>query len=335
MFVKELGMLLAGDIGGTKTDLAIFSAETGARQPLVHKVYPSAAFNSLEEMVRQFVEEFQVSFDYACFDVAGPVVQGRAKLTNLPWVVEEARLKTIFNLKAVRVLNDLEAIANAVNHLEAGELHTINTGTKVQRGSIAVIAPGTGLGQAFMVWDGAHYRAYPSEGGHVNFAPSNLTEVELLKYLWQKFGSHLSYERVCSGIGIPNIYEFFRDSGYAPEPPDFTALYAATPDKTRLISQTALDPAIESPLCEVTLATFISILASEAGNLALKVLATGGVYIGGGIPGHILPAINSEKFMQVFCNKGRFRELLTQVPVHVVITRAALIGVASYGLELL
>jgi glucokinase len=327
-------MLLAGDIGGTKTDLAIFSTDSGARQPLVHKVYPSAGFTSLEAMVSEFLAEVKLPVKHACFDVAGPVVMGRAKLTNLAWVVEEISLKNTFNLKTVRVLNDLEAIANAIPHLEPQDLHTINHGKKVATGSIAVVAPGTGLGEAFSVWDGTRYRAFPSEGGHVNFAPTNETEIELLRYMWKKFG-HLSYERVCSGIGIPNIYEFLRDSGYASEPAEFAARYAATTDKTRLISQTALDPNLDSPLCKATLEMFISILASEAGNMALKVLATGGVYLGGGIPVHILQAFDNEKFMQVFSNKGRFQELLAQVPVHVVVTRAALIGVASYGLELL
>jgi glucokinase len=327
-------MLLAGDIGGTKTDLAIISPQLGARHPLINKVYPSADFNSLEEMVRDFLAEVNIAVEHACFDVAGPVVNGRAKLTNLAWVVEEASLKEAFKFKAVRVLNDLEAIANAVPHLLPEDLYTLNEGKAVENGSIAVVAPGTGLGEAFLVWNGTHYNAYPSEGGHVNFAPTNETELELLRYLWKQFG-HLSYERVCSGIGIPNIYEFFRDSGYAPEPPEFSLLYHQSVDKTRLICQTALDPTQDMPLCRATVDTFVSILASEAGNMALKVLATGGVYIGGGIPVHILQAFDKEKFMQTFSYKGRFKELLAQIPVHVVVTRAALIGVASYGLELL
>lgn len=325
-------MLLAGDIGGTKTDLAIFSAEAGPRAPLAQAEFPSGSYSSLEAMAREFLGRVRLPVDRACFDVAGPVIDGRAKITNLPWVVEKAKLVQELGLETVYLLNDLEAIARAVPILGKDDLHTISAGEPAQDGNLAVIAPGTGLGEAFLTWDGNRFRAYASEGGHADFAPTNPTQAGLLQYLLPRF-DHVSYERVCSGLGIPHIYDYLRDSGSATESPTLAMRLAAATDRTPLIIEEALRGNGASPLCTAALETFVEILGAEAGNLALKVLATGGVYLAGGIPPRILPALKDGRFTRAFQRKGRFAEMLSRLPVHVIVCQAALIGAALKGLE--
>jgi glucokinase len=326
-------MLLAGDIGGTKTALAVFSAEAGSRVPHAQAEFPSASYANLEAIVRAFFAQNALPVDRACFAVAGPVIAGRAKITNLPWVIDAVTLRQELHLTAVALLNDLEAIAWAVPSLQPDDLHTLNRGEAVPGGTIAVIAPGTGLGEAFLTWDGTGYHAHASEGGHTDFAPLDATQVGLLQYLLQR-SDHVSYEHVCSGIGIPNIYAYLRDSGTVPESPALATRLAQAADPTPLIAAAALDPAAPDALSAATLETFVAILGAEAGNLALKVLATGGVYVAGGIPIHIAPLLEDERFMRPFRRKGRFAELLSRVPVHLVATRAALIGAARYGFGL-
>lgn len=327
-------MLLAGDIGGTKTILAAFSPETGPRRPVAQAIYPSANYSGLEVMAREFLAEVNLAVDHACFDVAGPVVEGRARTTNLPWVIDETALQQALNLRAVRLVNDLEAIAHAVPILQPEDLHTLNEGEVVPEGAMAVVAPGTGLGEAYLTWDGSGYRAHASEGGHADFAPTNPTQIELLRYLRERFDGHVSFERVCSGLGIPHLYDFFRDSGYAPELPDLAEQLAVAADRTPLIMNAALARPAPCTLCTATLDTFVEILGAEAGNMALKVLATGGVYLGGGIPPRILAVLDNGRFIAAFRRKGRFADLLGRVPVHVITTRAALIGAARYGLAM-
>jgi glucokinase len=326
-------MLLAGDIGGTKTSLAIYSPERGPRAPLAEATFPSAAYPSLEALLREFLASGHWHPRQAVFGVAGPVVAGQASITNLPWVMEEAQLQAAFGLASVRLLNDLAAIAQAVPWLGPDDLHTLNRGLKEPGGAIAVIAPGTGLGESFLIWDGMRYHAQASEGGHTDFAPVTPLEVELLRYLMGRY-DHVSYERVCSGIGLPNIYAFLKDSGYAPEPDWMAAQLAGAADPTPVIVQAALDSARPCELCTATLGTFVSILGTEAGNVALKVMATGGVYLGGGIPPRILPALHDRRFMQAFQNKGRMAPLLARIPVHVILNpQVALLGAAYHGLE--
>jgi glucokinase len=326
-------MLLAGDIGGTKTDLAIISPERGPRAPLLRAEFPSAGFPSLPALVRAFLATTAYEVDRACFDVAGPVLEGRSTVTNLSWVLDEGELARELGLESVHLLNDLHAIAIAVPTLGADELHTLNPGRPAREGVIAVVAPGTGLGEAFLVWDGVSYRACPSEGGHAGFAPASELEADLLKHLMKRFG-HVSRERVCSGLGIPNLYGFLRDQGHATESAELAAALAAASDPTPLIGEAALRRSPPDPLSRAALELFIAILATEAGNFALEVLATGGVYLAGGIPAHILPALGEGGFMRQFVRKGRLTDLLTQIPVHVVLARAALIGSAIRGLEL-
>jgi glucokinase len=327
-------MLLAGDIGGTKTSLAVYASQTGPRAPLAEATLPSSDYSSLETLVREFLSQIDLQVERASFGVAGPVVGGQATITNLPWVIDEQRLQDVLNLSPVRLLNDLQAIANGVPFLEPADLHTLNEGQPARGGAIAVIAPGTGLGEAFLIWDGARYRPHPSEGGHADFAPNTPLEVDLLRYLLDRF-DHVSYERVCSGLGLPNIYAFLKDSGYAAEPAWLAERLAAAEDPTPVIANAALDGERPCELCVATLDTFVSILAAEAGNLALDVLATGGVYLGGGIPPRILPALEQGRFMESFTRKGRMSKLLARVPVHVILNpKVALLGVACRGLEL-
>jgi len=347
-------MLLAGDIGGTKTNLAVFSSETGARAPLAEATFPSGRYPSLEALVRAFLSQVDLKVEQASFGVAGPVAAGQATITNLDWAMDEAQLQESLHLSAVRLLNDLDAIAHALPFLEPADLHTLNEGQPAPGRTIAVIAPGTGLGEAFLTWDGSRYRPHASEGGHADFAPTNLFEIELLCYLQEGLGfEHVSYERVCSGRGLPNIYAHLKDSGFAGEPAWLAEQLAAAGDPTPVIVNAALrsfgypfdfaqgiaqDSALDGKgpceLCVATLNAFVSILGAEAGNLALKVLATGGVYLGGGIPPRILPALEQERFLEAFRRKGRFSDLLARVPVHVILNpKVALLGAACHGLE--
>jgi glucokinase len=323
-------MLLAGDIGGTKTNLAVYSPESGPRAPLAEETFPSDAYASLEDVVSEFLARLDWEVSRASFGVAGPVVAGRAKITNLPWEMSEDYLEKTLGFP-VRLLNDLEAIAYAVLFLEPEDIETLNEGEIAQNGAIAIIAPGTGLGEAYLAWDGSRYRAYASEGGHADFAPNNALETDLLCYLRDLLG-HVSYERVCSGQGIANIYAFLKDSCHE-EPVWLAERLVAADDPTPIIVDVALrEEACQ--ICATTLTTFASILGSEAGNMALKVLATGGVYLGGGIPPRVLPVLKRDDFMEAFRYKGRFSDLLARVPVHVILNpKAALLGAACYGLE--
>ena len=327
-------MLLVGDIGGTKADLAILSVERGARAPIASARLPVAAYDSLESLARSFVDRAGISVDRACFGIAGPVVDGRAVGTNLPWVVDEGRIGRRLGLRSVKLLNDLEAIANGIPLLQGEDIYTLSNGTRVEHGALAVIAPGTGLGEGYMLWDGQRYRAYPSEGGHADFAPNTVLECELWRYLHERHG-HVSYERVCSGVGIPNIYAFLKGSGRADEPGWLAERLGETSDPTPVIVTTGLGKEPDCEICRLTLETFISILGAAAGNLALRLMATGGVYLGGGIPPRILDALDKPPFLKAFCSKGRLSPVVERVPVHVVLNpRVGLLGAASYGLAL-
>ena len=325
-------MLLAGDIGGTKTDLAIFSVERGPHSPITQTQVHSADYPSLQALVKEFLEKANTPIERACFDVAGPVIDGHVKITNLPWVIDEASLARELNFKFVRLMNDLEAVARAVPILRASDVSTLNVGQPVLKGAIAVVAPGTGLGESFLTWDGSKYVSHSSEGGHADFAPTDERQIGLLKYMLKRF-DHVSVERVCSGIGIPNIYEYLRDFEQIPEKPEIAQLIASATDHTAVITNSAFDEHNPCQLCRATVDTFVSILASEAANMALKVMATGGVYLAGGIPLHIARAAEKSVFLDAFKRKGRFTQFIEHIPVHVILNRAALIGSAAYGLE--
>ncbi len=330
-------MLIAGDIGGTKTLLGLFSAEKGARAPLAEHEFHSADYPSLAPMVKDFLartggEAREAGARAACFDVAGPVIGGRAHLTNLPWELEEAALCRALGLEQVALINDLKAVAYAVPHLTPDDYRTLNAGMPEPGAPVAVIAPGTGLGEAFLVPGPGGPIACSSEGGHASFAPATPRQAAMWAYLRDKFG-HVSWERVCSGQGIANIYDFLRHDAPDREPAAFAAKREAAHDPAPLISDAGLHDAAANPLCAEALAIFAEILADEAGNLALKVLATGGVYLAGGIPPRLLPLLESGKFMEAFRAKGRFADMMASLPVHVVTARAAFIGAARYGLD--
>jgi glucokinase len=327
-----VSMLIAGDIGGTKTDLAIYSAESGPHTPLAQAQFRSADFPNLQAMVAKYLTQVNMPVDVGSFDVAGPVIDGHAKVTNLPWAMDEVSLAGDLRLRSVHLMNDLAAVARAVPVLRPVDLLTLNRGQAVPRSAIAVIAPGTGLGESFLTWDGECYVAHESEGGHSDFAPTDERQLRLLAFLRGRF-DHVGVERVCSGIGVPNVYEFLRDVDEVPERPDVARRIATAPDRTRAIIEAGNDPEAPSELCRATIDLVASILAGEAGNLALKVLATGGLYIAGGVALHMVDALKQPGFIQTFARKGRFRELMERIPIHLITTRAALLGAATFGLD--
>ena len=328
----DTNLLIAGDVGGTKTDLAVYSAARGVLEPLAQAKFHSADFPSLQTMVTQFLASTGRTVELGAFAVAGPVVDGRVKTTNLPWVMDERAIARELKLRAVRLLNDLHAVALAVPHLRPRDLVTLNEGSRVAGGAIAVIAPGTGLGESFLTWDGARYVAHGSEGGHSDFAPTDARQVRLLQYLQGRF-DHVGVERVCSGIGVPNIYEFFRDEERIPEAAEITEGITSAADRTQAIVEAATSGSSER--CQATVETLTSILASEAGNLALKVFATGGVYLAGGVALHLQEALEQPRFLESFTRKGRFKDLMRRIPLHLITARAALAGAATNGFELL
>jgi glucokinase len=327
-------MLLIGDIGGTKTDLAIVPL-AGEIETEIEATFRSADYTSLESIVEIFLANTQMTVTHAVFGVAGPVVDGEAEITNLPWRISEKKLRESFGLVKVKLMNDLEAIAHAVPHLPPRDLATLNGDISLESAGKhkAVIAPGTGLGEAVLFYHDAGYQVVASEGGHSSFAPTSLFEIGLLKSLLEKY-SHVSFERVCSGgLGIPNIYTYLKENHYAEELPHVEAALAKATDPTPIIVQAGLKH--ESELCIQTLNVFVSILGSEASNLALTVMALGGVYLGGGIPPKILAKLKDGTFMAAFVRKGRFSDMLAHIPVYVILNqKPALLGAAHYGRSL-
>jgi glucokinase len=326
--------LLAGDIGGTKTNVALFDASADARAAQQARTFKNEDFANFEALLDTYLSEHDAQVAGLCVGVAGPVSRGRVELTNLDWTLDAEALQTHLGGGQAWLLNDLEATAQAVPLMEAQELHTLQAGDPEPGGDLAVIAPGTGLGESFLTWNGEEPHAHAGEGGHTDFAPRTPLQDELLIYLRQHF-DHVSYERVCSGIGLPHIYHFLRDSGRGEEPEWLAKEVVEAEDATPVIVGAALgkEPvALASQALEI----FVEVLAAEAGNLALKVGATGGVYIGGGIPPRILPLLDQGRFIEAFVDKGRHRDYLERMPVHVLLNSgAALLGAADFGLRAL
>jgi glucokinase len=322
---------LAGDVGGTKTNLALFTEASGVREPIREATLPSGRFETLEDLVEEFLQEVDRRPRRAAFGVAGPVVEGAARITNLPWHISEDRLARRLELERVDLVNDLVAIAKAVPALEPEDTLTLNDGEPVERGPIAVVAPGTGLGEAYLVWHEDGYHAYPSEGGHADFAPLDEEQMELLRFVQPRVG-HVSYEYVCSGTGMEHLYAFLRDSGRVQAPPEVDAAVTGAEQPTRAIFERAFGTEEPAEICVETTRLFARILAAEAGNMALKVLALGGVYIAGGLPPRMIPVLREPFFMERFREKGRFEGLVSKFPVRVMLnSKAALYGAAEFS----
>ena len=329
---NEMKTILAGDIGGTKTNLAIFSRGTKSFEPLEEATFSSRDYPGLEPMIREFISSAGVTVDMASLGVAGPVLDGRARITNLPWILDEAELARNLGLSSVKLLNDLLALASAVPILMKEDLYTLNMGRTDPEGSKAVVAPGTGLGMSYLTWTGSSYRAYPSEGGHADFAPADSTQAGLLAHMIERYG-HVSWEHVCSGIGLLNIYTYLKESCLAEEPMWLAEKLASAKDPVPEMVRSAMDEENPCGICRETLKIFLSILGSVSGNVALQMMSTGGFYLGGGIPPRILGLLQNGVFMKSFLNKGRMSELVSRTPVHVILNpKAALIGAAYYGI---
>jgi glucokinase len=316
-------MILAGDIGGTNTRLALFEREI----MIFEQKFLSKQYKSLEEIVAQFLKTQNKKIVKACFGVAGPVRNGKCQATNLPWMIDVAHLRIACGISSVSLLNDLEAKAYGLRSLKKEELFLLHKGSQ-NIGNQALIAAGTGLGEAGLYWDGKEHCPFACEGGHTDFGPRNDLEIELLVYLQKKF-EHVSYERIVSGPGIYLLYQFLIDTGKEKR--------SASVDREMekkapplVISEYAVKH--KDPACVRAIDLFLSLYGAESGNLALKVLSLGGFYIGGGIAPHLIDQMKTGSFLPSFMNKGRFKSLLETIPIYVVLNDdASLLGCAFYA----
>ena len=324
-------MLLAGDVGGTKTVLALVDAAGGPGAHVVTASFESRRYDGLEPIVREFLDGAAGRVRHAAFAVAGPVLDGAALLTNLGWQVDMRSLATDFELVSALLVNDVQATAFAVPLLSPDALATLQAGHPDPHGVRAVIAPGTGLGEAYLVPSRSGFVARASEAGHSDFAPVDETQVELLRFLWRST-PHVSYEQVCSGRAIPDLYRFLHESGAEREPAWLADEVAASEDPTPAIMASALRPGHDGAIGRRTVALFVEILAAEVGNAALRLLPMGGLYLGGGIPPRIVPALRDASFLRAFAAKGRMADLMPAFPVHVILdSSAALAGAIAYA----
>jgi glucokinase len=321
-------MILAGDVGGTKVHLALYDFINGKLEYSRDQRFAAKEYSGLEEIVKEFLGAHQVTA--ACFGVPGPVRNGRLRLTNLPWTLDSRELSAALGITHVFLINDLEANGYGVAELTPDQVYTLSEGDTSQIGNRALIAAGTGLGEALLIWDGRTHTPYPSEGGHADYAPRNEDEIDLLRFLKQKHNGRISFERVISGMGLTSIYEFLRDVRGMDESPKVAERIAAAADPNAVITELAL--AAKSEICEKALDMFVSAYGAEAGNMALTLLSVGGVYIGGGIAPRILEKLKDGAFMKAFTDKGRLSQLLINMPVRVILdSRAALLGAAAYA----
>lgn len=319
-------MILAGDIGGTNTRLAVFEL-TGELTMAYEEKYPSKAYSGLDEIVAQFLAAHPINIEVASFGIAGPVQDGRCKATNLPWEVDAHRLSKAFKIPSVGLYNDLLANANGLKLLSSKELYCLQEG-KIQVGNQALIAAGTGLGEAGLIWNGKTHAPFACEGGHTDFAPRNELEIELLLFLQKLFG-HVSYERLISGPGLYALYQFLAQIKREKESIEVIEAMKKQ-DPSTVIVEFGL--ANKDHLCRKVLAWFLSLYGSESGNMALKFLAVGGFYIGGGIAPRLWELFRESEFLTSFSDKGRFKELLEMIPIYLVLNdNAALLGAASFA----
>jgi glucokinase len=323
-------MILAGDIGATRVRLAAFETEGNRLQCVVEKSYLSQQHSGLSQILAQFIKTEGIPVHSACLGVAGPVRGGRSKISNLPWIIDSRELAQQLKLDSVGLLNDLEAYAYGIDALESKDFITLSDGVEDAEGNRAVISARTGLGMAGLYWDGFRHHPFACEGGHADFAPRNALEMELLGYLQKKYG-RISCERILSGPGIRNIYDFLRDTGKAEEPEWLRRQMDATPDSPPLISQLALEG--KAAICDQALSIFVSIFGAETGNVALNFMSTGGIFIGGVIAAKIVPKMKDSMFMQAFLDKGRMETLLKDMTVRIIVNDdCGMIGAARYTL---
>ena len=306
--------VLAGDIGGTKTTLALYG-QTG--EIIRENTFKNYKFDSLQSVIRTFFAGLGHPPGRACFGIAGPVKDNRVRMTNLDWTIDSRELADHFSIEHLLLVNDLVATTAGAVLLPADSLCTINNGHPDPKGTVGVLAPGTGLGQSFAVKVNNRLQPFPSEGGHCSFAPRNQEQIELLQFMLEK-RPHVSVEQVCSGMVIPDLFAFM--TRHIPEPEWLAKQRTESDDQTPVIVQAANEALTGGPACEPAVRTvqlFVDILAAEAANLALKVLATGGIYLGGGMPPRILSFFDQERFMHIFC-RGVYREMLADIPVHII-----------------
>lgn len=326
-------MILAGDIGGTNTRLAFFDGTPEKLTPLVIEVFPSREHKGLEEIALKFVAKHAQKADAACFGIAGAVIDGHVETPNLPWIVDAAHLAAHLGLPRIDLVNDLLANAHGIALLAESDFVTLNQGSPAAAGNRALISAGTGLGEAGLLLEPAGFRPFPSEGGHADFAPRSEIEVDLLRYLMGRF-EHVSFERVLSGPGLFNIYQFLRDTGRGEEPA-WLAEQIAHSDPSACIARSALEGTTDIAVKALDL--FVGIYGAEAGNLALKIVATGGVFVGGGIAPKIIRRLATSTFLNAFTAKGRMTPVLQNIPVRVITNdKTALLGagrVAALALQ--
>ena|SRR3989338_2142065 len=325
-------MYLVGDIGGTKTNISVVDSRNGKFHTIFEKSFISKEFDSLQTILKNVFNETKVKdlkIESACFGVAGPVKNGRCEATNLPWIIDIRKVSETTNLSSdlIYLLNDLEAGAYGIECLEEKDFYTLNKGNPQKNGAKCLISAGTGLGEAIIVWDGNAYRPIPSEGGHTDFAPKSKMEIDLLIWLMNKYG-RVSYERILCGPGLLNVYNFFRETTYQ-DTPKWISERLKKEDPSAVISELGMEKKDEA--CEKALDLFVSVYGGEAGNLALKCLATNGVYIGGGIAPKILEKIKHGSFMQSFTNKGRLSVMVAQIPVKAILNpKLPLLGCVNF-----
>ncbi len=322
-------LILAGDVGGTKANLAFYSLRSAKLNLVIQKQFPSSGYSNLHELIAEFIKETGKKADHVCIAVAGPVVNGTCHATNLPWVIDANVLAQRLELNKVELMNDLEANAHGIYELTEDDFVTINQGDRKIHGNVGVISAGTGLGEAGIIWEDRKMRPFASEGGHCDFAPNGQIQFELLQYLHQKF-NHVSCERVLSGQGLHNIYDFLRDQNKYPEPAWLAELLKSG-DPPAIISEHGLKG--ETPICVEALNIFTDIYGAEAGNLALKLMATGGIYIGGGIAPKMIAKLKEPRFLQAFLEKGRLQSVLETIQIKVIMNdKTALLGAARCAL---
>lgn len=319
-------MYLAGDIGGTKTHLALYEEKDGVYTPVREEKFPSKDFTNLKSIAKKFLENGNEKISKACFGIAGPIKDNVCNATNLPWVVDAKEVGAALKISSVGLINDLEANAYGIKTLKDEDFFVLNKG-KQESYNQALISAGTGLGEAGLFWNKKDHIPFACEGGHCDFAPRNEEEVDLFYYLQKKFGSHVSFERILSGPGLENLYHYLIDSEKEkpahPEEMDPNSL-------AQCISEKGLSG--QCPACVKTLDWFVSLYGSEAANTALKFYALGGVFLGGGIAPKILEKFKTPNFMKAFTEKGRFEKVLSVIPVKIILNEdTALLGSAYYA----